>query len=85
MAEKYVSERLLNELPNSLINFIWYLWEVYCDPAIEESLLLLQSGSSSQRVFIPQINKSVEQDFGTVIDAIIVIRRDGSNYYMSRQ
>ena len=85
MAEKFVSERLLDELPNSLINFIWYLWEVYCDPAIEESLLSLQSGISGQRVIITQINKSVEQDFGTAIDATIAIRRDGSKYYMSRQ
>ena len=82
---KYVSERLLNELPKSLINFIWYLWEVYSDPAGKESLFLLQPGESGQRVIIPQLNKSVEQDFGTVIDAIILIRRDGAKYYMSGQ
>jgi len=85
MAEKYVSERLLNELPKSLINFIWYLWEVYSDPTIKESLFLLQAGKSGQRVIIPQINKCIEQDFGTAIDVTILIRRDGSKFYMSPQ
>ena len=85
MAEKYVSERLLNELPKSLINFIWYLWEVYYDPTAKESLLILQPGSRGQRVVIPQLDKSIEQDFGTAIDVTILIRRDGSKYYMSRQ
>ena len=85
MGEKYISELLLNELPNSLINFIWYLWEAYFDTATEESLFLLQSGKGGQRVILPQLNKFIEQDFGTAIDAIILIRRDGSNYYMSRQ
>ena len=84
MAEKFVSERLLKELPNSLINFLWYLWEVYCDPATEESRFVLQSGKSGQRVIIPHIDKSFEQDFGTAIDVTILIHRNGSDYYMSR-
>jgi hypothetical protein len=85
MVEKYVSERLLNELPRSLINFIWYLWEFYCDPAATESIFSLSPGESGQRVVIPQFDKSIEQDFGTSIEATILIRSDGSNYYMSRQ
>lgn len=85
MVEKYVSERLLNELPRSLINFIWYLWEAYCDPDALESVFLLQSGKSGQCVVIPQFDKSIEQDFGASIDATILIRRDGSKYYMSRR
>ena len=85
MAEKFVSERLLNELPKSLLNFIWYLWEVYCDPTVKESLFLLQARNHSQRVIIPQLDKSIEQDFGAAIDATILIRRDGSKYCMSRQ
>jgi hypothetical protein len=84
MVEKYVSERLLNELPRSLINFIWYLWEAYCDPDAPESIFLLKPGEIGQRVVIPQFNKSIEQDFGTSIDATILIRGDGSKYYMSR-
>ena len=85
MAEKYVSERLLNELPRSLINFLWYLWEVYFDPTTKESLFLLQPSGCGQRVIIPQIDKSIEQDFGTAIDVTILIRKNGSKYYMSRQ
>jgi hypothetical protein len=85
MVEKYVSEKLLNESPRSLINFIWYLWELYCDPAVPESVFSLQPGESGQRVVISQFDKSIEQDFGTSIDATILIRRDGSKYYMSRQ
>ena len=85
MGEKYVSERLLNELPISLINFIWYLWEVYCDPPAEESLFLLQPGGSGQRVVIPQLNKIIEQDFGAAVDLKILLRKDGAKYYMSRR
>jgi hypothetical protein len=85
MVEKYVSEGLLNELPRSLINFIWYLWEAYCDPDAPESVFLLKPGESCQCVVIPQFDKSIEQDFGTSINATIQIRRDGSSYYMSRQ
>jgi hypothetical protein len=85
MVEKYVSEGLLNELPRSLINFIWYLWEAYCDETGEESVFLLKQGESGQCVVIPQLDKSVEQDFGTSVDATILIRRNRSNYYMSRQ
>jgi hypothetical protein len=85
MVEKYVSEGLLNELPRSLINFVWYLWEAYCDPYASESVFLLQPGESGQRVIISQFDKSIEQNFGTSIDATILIRWDGANYYMSRQ
>jgi hypothetical protein len=85
MVEKYVSERLLDELPRSLVNFIWYLWEAYCDPDAPESVFLLKPGESSQRVVMPQFDKSIEQDFGASIDATILIRGDGSKYYMSRQ
>ena len=85
MAERYVSERLLNELPKSLINFIWYLWEAYFDPAAEGCLFLLQSGGSGQRVVIPQLNKTFEQDFGTAVDVTILIKKDGAKYYMSQK
>jgi hypothetical protein len=85
MVEKYASERLLDELPRPLINFIWYLWEAYCDQTVEESVFLLKPGESGQRVVISQFDKSVEQDFGTSIDATILIQRDGSKYCMSRR
>ena len=85
MNEKYISEQVLDELPRPLINFLWYLWDVYCDPRAECVLLLLQPSGSSQKVTIPEINKAVEQDFGVAIDATIVICKDGAKYLMSRQ
>ena len=85
MVEKHVSERLLNEISNSLINFLWYLWDVYCDHAAEESTLLLQVSNNGQLVTIPTVNKTVEQAFDTAVDATIIIRKDGLKYYMSRK
>ena len=85
MIEKFVSEQLLSQMPLPLLNFLWYLWDVYCDPNSAESILLLQPGEGCQRVTIPMAGKTVEQDFGTYIDATILIRKDGTKYYMSRQ
>ena len=84
MIERYVSEQMLNKIPLSLINFLWYLWEVYCNPDTTETILLIQPGDHGQRVTIPMIEKTVEQDFGTAIDSIILIRKEGSKYYMSQ-
>ena len=85
MIEKYVSECLIGEIPKPLINFIWYLWEAYCPPTIKECQFLLQTGENGQRVTIPQINKSFEQDFGTAIDVVVLIRREMEKCYMSRR
>lgn len=85
MTEKYVSERLLDELPRPLINFLWYLWEVYCDTDANESLLVLQPGEIGQRIIIPNADKTVEQDFGTKVEATITIQKIGLKYFMSRR
>ena len=85
MTEKYVSERLVNEMPRPLINFLWYLWEAYCDPIIQDNIFLLYPGDSGQRVTVLLVEKTVELEFGTAIDSIIVIRKEGSKYYMSRK
>ena len=85
MTKRYVSEKLLNEMPRSLTDFIWYLWEVYCDPDAKESRFLLQSDGNGQRVTIPLIDKTVVQDFGTAFNTVILIRKCGSKYYMSQQ
>jgi len=84
VTEQYVSLQLLDELPKPLIRFLWYLWEVYCDPATEESSFLLQVGDSGQRVTILPIDKTVEKDFGIATDVRILIRKDGVKYCMSR-
>ena len=86
MVERYVSVDLMNELPKPLINFLWYLWYVYCDPYADESpFTLIQSSAKGQRVDIPYVNITVEQDFGTAIEATILIQKEGAKYYMSRQ
>ena len=85
MDDNYVSEELLKEIPQSLINFLWYLWDVYCDPDSEVSLLLLQAEDDGQRVTIHPEIMTIKQDFGTAITATILIRKEGSKYYMSRR
>lgn len=84
MPNRFVSQDLLNECPAPFLHFLWYLWDVYCDPNAAESLFLLQAGERGQRVTILSIPKTVEQDFGVRMDAIIRIRKTGENYDMSR-
>ena len=84
MIEKYVSEQLLVELSNPLIVFIWYLWEVYCDPESNENIFLLRSGENGQRITILPLNKIVEKDFGKKVDTTIRIQKHERKYYMSR-
>ena len=85
MNERYVSEQLAKEAPRSLLNFIWYLWETYCDPAAGKNQFMLQPCTNGQRIVIDSTSKTVEQDFGTAIYAVIVIQKDGEKYYMSRR
>ena len=85
MNERFISEELLNEMPRPLINFLWYLWEVYCDEADDESLFILQSGIIGQCITIQTTGKTVEQDLGTAIDTEILIRKEGAKHYMSRR
>jgi hypothetical protein len=89
--DKYVSDVLIGELPKSLINIIWYIWELYCDQSNKENVLIFRPTNGKQRIIIPEINKTFEQDFGMeAIGATIFIRRyvDGFGkigYYMSRK
>ena len=83
MCEKYISERLMNDLTNPLINFLWYLWELYCDPNDGDNIFILSSDGNGQTVKIHSIDKTVNQDFGTNINAEIIIHKDGTKYFMS--
>jgi hypothetical protein len=83
MPERFVSEGLRRELPNAMLNFIWYLWELYCDPDNEVSVLELRPGDKGQRVTVA--GQAVEQDFGTAVEAQIVILKSGNIYLMSRR
>ena len=85
MSKRFISEQLLSEMSRPLINFIWYLWEMYCDPTAAEYLFILQPCAKGQRIVILHIDKTIEQDFGTAINATILIKKDGANYYMSRK
>ena len=85
MDERFISERLLEEMPRPLINFIWYLWEIYCDSTANESQFILKSDGNSQSVTIPHIDKTIQQYFGAAIDATIIIRKNDTKFYMSRQ
>ena len=42
MYEKYVSEKLLRELPRPLLNFLWYLWDTYSYTDLSEVRILLR-------------------------------------------
>ena len=82
MVKKFISKQISNEIPNPLINFIWYLWETYCSSS-NESIFILVPCSKGQRVTILHTEISTVQDFGTAITATIVVRKSGDNYYMS--
>jgi len=82
MAKKIISKQISDEIPNPLINFIWYLWETYCDSA-DESIFMLIPCTNGQRITILPLEKSTEQNFGTGITGTILIRKNGENFYMS--
>jgi len=84
MFEKYTSERLPRELPRPLLNFLWYLWETYNDPCgIEFRVTLQDSGDiSSQQFLIHSVGIAVTQNFGGSVNAEIVVRKDGTRYFM---
>jgi hypothetical protein len=87
---KYVSNELIEELPQPLINFLWYIWEVHFKNA-EETKFLLETSDNGLRIAIPALDKTIEQDFGVAVSATIIIRKgkswrkNRSKYYMSRQ
>jgi hypothetical protein len=85
MIEKYVSLDLLNKLPKSLINFLWYLWEIHDDPGEAQSLIYLQQGDNGQQITFVASSKVIEQNFGTAVNATVTIKKESEKYFMSRQ
>ena len=81
MVEKYVSEQLLKDISRPLLNFLWYLWETYCDAM--ESRFTLQSDGQSQQVTIHAAGKTITKDLGSNMNAGIVIYRFGADAYMT--
>lgn len=84
MLDTYTSERLLQEFPRPLLNFLWYVWHTYYDPSESEFRVTLQNSgdASSQQFLIHSAGVNVTQNFGCSIDAEIVVRKDGTRYFM---
>ena len=82
MFEKYTSERLLRELPRSLLNFLWYIWETYSNPGETEFHITLDGDASGQKFIIHSTGETVTEAFGCHIDADIVIRKVGARFFM---
>ena len=84
MLDNYTSEKLLRELPRPLLNFLWYLWETYDGLCSPEFRITLQSAENvnAQSFYIQSTGKTITQDFGCCINADIVIRKEGTKYFM---
>ena len=83
MPEKYTSEHILREIQRPLINFLWYLWDIYYDPCEKECRITLQDGGvCGQRFIIYSSGEIITQDFGSYIDADIAIRKYNEMIFM---
>ena len=84
MHDKYTSEKLLRELPRPLLNFLWYLWDTYSNPEALEFRILIKAASDAdgQLFIINSIGKTVTQDLGYNIETDIVIRNNGTRFFM---
>ena len=83
MLDKYLSERLLNEIPRPVINFIWYLWDVYHSPCETEFQVLLRVEEGlNQQFIIYSVGISISQDFNYSINTDIAIRKEGLRIIM---
>jgi len=84
MLDNYTSEKLLRELPRPLLNFIWYLWDTYSDPSESEFRVTLKNSSDTngQQFVIHTAGIAVTQNFGCSVNAEIVVRKDGTRYFM---
>ena len=84
MAEKYTSQRMISELPHPMINFLWYLWEVYYIPTGGEFRITLSStGDLNNQVFvIHTTDETITQNFNCAVNAGVVVRKCGQRYFM---
>ena len=83
MSSSYTSERLLRELPHPLINFIWYLWETYCNPNEQEFRVALHdSGADGQQFVINSAGTAITKNFDCCVETDIAIRKVEDRYFM---
>ncbi len=85
MHNKFTSERLIEELPKNLINFLWYLWEIYSQQGENQSRFAIKAleEKGSLRITVASKGKSIVQDFGISLNAEIIIRKKEGGYYMT--
>ena len=84
MPNKYTSERLLHDLPRPMLNFLWYLWDIYYDPSTPDFRITLQidEPTNKQHFIIHTTGDVTTQDLGFSINAEIVIRTCGTRCIM---
>jgi hypothetical protein len=84
MFDTFTSEQLIQELPRPLLNFLWYLWELYGDSALQEFRITVQSKAETagQQFAIPSADVTITQNFGCALDAEIAIRKISEWYFM---
>ena len=83
ISERYISERLLQEILRPLINFLWYLWEAYGDLCESDFRISVEdSGADGQRITVQSAGITVIQHFGHCPDVEIAIRKCGARYIM---
>ena len=84
MPNKYTSEQLLQDLPRPMLNFLWYLWDIYHDPSKPEFRVTLQidEPTGKQQFTVHTTGDVTIQDLGCNINAEIVIRTCGTRCIM---
>ena len=84
MPEKYTSERLRQDLPRPLLNFLWYLWDTYYVPKGEEFRISLQDTGNAQglRFTIYPTGETTTKDFDCRANVSIAFRKEGARVFM---
>ena len=83
-ANMYTSEQLFREIPHPLLNFLWYLWEVYHSKSESDFYITLQytEGINGLHIFIPAAEVTITQEFGYNINANIIVSKIAARYFM---
>ena len=83
--EKLISDDLAKELPKSLVNFLWYIWELHLGEDADEVVFCIETFDEGLNINVPTLGKVFKQDFAATINATIVILKHEQKYYMSRK
>ena len=82
--ECFTSEQLSQSIPRPMINFLWYLWYTYHDPEESEFQVSVKTADDHDGLHftVHSTGISTIQDFGSQIEAAIVIRQAGERCFM---